>query len=252
MNSNGVYIFLDIDGVLNNTNVNNFSLSRVYHNNMAAFNRLLELLKDHFNYRYTSIVISSAWRYMMKRQNITLEGFENMLKSHGMNGSFKVVGRTCWDEEIPLREMQITNYLHKQTPLGRLWIVLDDMDLKFNTYQMKETGGHYFRINAETGLTIHKVDEIYGSISLPRRPTDYDFNDWISDRINLQKQFVPQKPFIIIPSRAHNGDLLGHMAPNQGSDFQHIILRGDYDRISQLPIKDSDGLLQGGPSGDPN
>lgn len=81
-------IFLDIDGVLNDhTQMENHYCGTKYEC-VQQFNRILDAVPE------AKIVISSAWRYMILRGDVTLKGFEMLLLTHGVKCHERVIGHT--------------------------------------------------------------------------------------------------------------------------------------------------------------
>src|SRR4051812_43157756 len=71
------YLFLDIDGVLNN----HVKMDNGYCGIDARRMRLLGQLVDRVP--RVKIYLVSAWRYMILSGDMTLAGFKNMLLTHG-------------------------------------------------------------------------------------------------------------------------------------------------------------------------
>jgi hypothetical protein len=61
---------------------------------VLVFNDLIDDLPD------VKIVISSAWRYMILRGDVTLRGFEMLLKTHGLKVHERIIGCTGPDGRI--------------------------------------------------------------------------------------------------------------------------------------------------------
>jgi hypothetical protein len=121
-------LFLDIDGVLNGHEKHPGSpYTTIRPDCVQRLNKVLA--KTH-----CSIVISSAWRYMLLttkkkyRPPMTLTGFTYMLHTHGLvfsgNGS-AIVGFTCADETIAERGGQIIHYVNDNPEVER-WAIVDD------------------------------------------------------------------------------------------------------------------------------
>jgi len=110
-------VFLDIDGVLNSHDINAHGYNTIHRDKVARLNQLVGLTE-------ASIVISSAWRYMILGGAMTVDGFRYMLMTYGLASGTKVVGCTVSDEEIPERGDQITAFL--STAEWPPYVVLDD------------------------------------------------------------------------------------------------------------------------------
>lgn len=114
-------VFLDIDGVLNDHKQHTNGYLGTIPSCVVCFNDLLVETG-------ASIVISSAWRYMVLNGAMTLRGFEYLLLTHGVDCKDRVIGMTCSDEDIPLRGQQIRHWMNEYGD-GRRYVVLDDLDL---------------------------------------------------------------------------------------------------------------------------
>jgi hypothetical protein len=86
------FVFLDIDGVLNRHK----KLSNGYCGIVPSCRNNLNRITDVTG---AKLVISSAWRYQILLNDMTLKGFQNMLRTHGVKGD--VVGATRLDTMIP-------------------------------------------------------------------------------------------------------------------------------------------------------
>lgn len=135
-------IFLDIDGVLNDHELHEYSgccgiLPRCAHN--------LNIILQKTN---ANLVICSAWRYMISNGAMTVRGFDYLLRTHGINAENRIDGYTPLDEQKKGRGMQITHYLihhYKEFPK---YVVLDDVDDDITNH------GHPFvKTNGKVGLT---------------------------------------------------------------------------------------------------
>lgn len=112
-------VFLDIDGVLNGHEFDAGAQSNTIRRDcVLRFNRLLAESG-------ASVVLSSAWRYMILGNAMTLGGFTYMLQTHGVAG-LKLIGHTVSDEEIPDRGDQIKEWLSRH-PEVETFAVLDDL-----------------------------------------------------------------------------------------------------------------------------
>ena len=129
-------IFLDIDGVLNAhqklpSGYFGLDIRCVNH-----FNGLLAAAPD------AKIVVSSAWRYMMLRGDMTLRGFEYVLLIGGVNCHNRIISHTAEDDclELPhgdivgwrevglrMRAQQIQQWVADHKP--KSYAVLDDLPL---------------------------------------------------------------------------------------------------------------------------
>jgi hypothetical protein len=115
-------LFLDCDGVINDHKVmyNRYCGSKP--SCIKQLNRILETCAP-------DVVLSSAWRYMVLQNTVTLEGFCHLLSTHGVV-KFNLIGTTCRDEYICQRGKQISFWLKTSSnPLRKDYVVLDDLDL---------------------------------------------------------------------------------------------------------------------------
>ncbi len=146
-------IFLDVDGVLNQHGWHKES--------KAPFDRkCIKLLNLLVSRSQAKIVLSSAWRYLIRADSMTVLGFENMLRTHGFAYSGRLIDKTALDEEIDGRHAQIDHWL--RNPEARVlfdcskYVVLDDDDVNFNLPDDKNPHP-LVRTNADLGLTLGNV-----------------------------------------------------------------------------------------------
>lgn len=139
-------LFLDIDGVLNGHRAHENGYCGTYPECVAVFNDILEHFPE------ISIIVSSAWRYLVLNECMTIKGFENMMLTHGLKCRNKFIGVTVSDEALPTRENQILNYV------GDSWLAIDDLPL-----DLPDT--NFYRTNGETGLTKEDGDKIKNILS---------------------------------------------------------------------------------------
>lgn len=162
-----IAIFLDFDGVLNR--------HKRHANGVCGLD--LECV-DHLNwilaeYPHCKVVVSSAWRYYVHNGFMTLEGFELMLQTHGLNCHGRIHGITRIDDvpddlrgvapqnltdehrrqwhEIGLRDraQQIREYAAEHG-ITR-FVVLDDLPLEVP---------NLVQTNPDAGLTLEKVYQV--------------------------------------------------------------------------------------------
>ena len=114
-------IFLDIDGVLNNGKPGLIDRDCV-----GRLNRIVAATD-------AKIVLSSSWRYMVHRNDLSLAGFEFLLRTHGATG-VQVIGVTPSDEtfrcEPNIRGKQIRRWLANNCDKHQVetCVALDDTD----------------------------------------------------------------------------------------------------------------------------
>lgn len=129
-------IFLDIDGVLNSHQHLPSGYCGISAENVRHFNWLLKEAPD------AKIVISSAWRYLILRGDMTLKGFEYLLLVHGVQCRDRVIGHTRQDDMpepchfdqsswnafgLKWRSEQVKAWINEHDVLN--YVVLDDLPL---------------------------------------------------------------------------------------------------------------------------
>jgi len=141
VSDNDAIVFLDIDGVLNHFGTYDWSehpRALIYPHCVAHLNTIIEVSS-------AKLVLSSSWRYMVLGGDMTIKGFEHMLRTHGMRGS--IIATTCHDEEADERGEQIRMWRRANAP-GCRYVVLDDMD-----DGISERGLNFVQTNGAHGLT---------------------------------------------------------------------------------------------------
>lgn len=146
-------IFLDIDGVLNRHLWNELAKSlSIESTSIAHLNRIIAETG-------AKIVISSAWRYMIIGQAMTLQGFDYLLRTHGLQAD-TLIGYTCSDEETVVRGMQIHQWREQNSHIGS-YVVIDDMDLWISEMHPM------ILTNPAEGLTGKHADEAIAILKCP-------------------------------------------------------------------------------------
>jgi hypothetical protein len=143
-------VFLDIDGVLNDHAwMDHAGSCDIKRECVLRLNRIL---------RETGavIVVSSAWRYMVHGEAMTLQGFAYMMRTHGLL-SGRIHGLTCTDELIAHRGDQIAAWLAEHDGVES-YVVLDDDD-GFSVSRCQGRHAHPFvRTDGAIGLTDADAD----------------------------------------------------------------------------------------------
>ena len=129
-------IFLDIDGVLNGHEKFPNGYCGIRFDCAARLNRILEEVPN------ARLVISSAWRYMVLKSDMTINGFEYLLMACGVDAKGKLHGVTAvdpsqtalkhWEQQDGLlwRAVQIRDYLSTAPLYNRdHFLVLDDLPI---------------------------------------------------------------------------------------------------------------------------
>lgn len=129
-------LFLDIDGVMNGHNVDpRVQCGEIHPYRVKLLNIVLEKTG-------AKIVLSSAWRYLVHNGQMTLEGMDWLLRSHGVMAG-RLAGVTCVDtmipdpagggKEVPLpneRGDQMTTWIEAYAGVEEVaFAAIDDIDL---------------------------------------------------------------------------------------------------------------------------
>ena len=157
-------LFLDIDGVLNahapiDPDVGSATLDRCK----------VELLNGVLKTTGAKVVISSAWRYLVHRRDMTIDGLDWLLRSHGLLAG-RIAGITREDVMVsrgdgstpwPManeRGRQITDWLdvfkHRKGVISR-YAAVDDLDLGIS-----EAGHPFVHVDGRVGLTDANVIDL--------------------------------------------------------------------------------------------
>lgn len=122
-----IYIFLDIDWVLNNAHNSNYYGIDVDPLNIHYFNKLLEELKNlQLEYK---IIITSDWKnYPLELNDL----FNSFIDSNYSDTTKLKEGIQKPIDKILVREFEIKEYLKKIKDCNFEYIIIDDFDLKFD------------------------------------------------------------------------------------------------------------------------
>lgn len=140
-------IFLDIDGVLNGHEWDDEAKS------CSIRRECVKHLSRIVSETGAKLVISSAWRYMILREQMTDCGFGYMLRTHGLvcgEPGPLVIGHTGPDREpcqFDDRALQIKAWLAEHSDVER-YIALDDEDYEFSKHNVD-----FLLTDSATGLT---------------------------------------------------------------------------------------------------
>jgi HAD domain in Swiss Army Knife RNA repair proteins len=111
-------LFIDIDGVLNRHDWEEGAPRAALHRRcVRQLNRVLAATN-------AGLVIASNWREWIEDGAMTREGFEFLLRTHGVVGG-RVVGVTAPDEDVSGRGAQVAAWLAKHRHV-RAFAILDD------------------------------------------------------------------------------------------------------------------------------
>ncbi len=145
------YIFIDIDGVLNNHNSFDNGYCPINYSCVKAFNCLLN------EWTEAKVIISSSWRYLILSKQMTITGFESMLLTYGLDIHGRLFGYTRASKrhlEDDSRYKEIKDWVEENNCQN--WIVLDDLFLSNDR--------RFFKINPKTGLDLPKVNQIIQAV----------------------------------------------------------------------------------------
>ena len=174
-------IFEDIDGVLNGHQWWDAAQScQISLPCVLQFNRILRTIKP-------EIVLSSAWRYMIHGNTMTLKGFAYMLQTHGVDALINtlLIDVTQPDEICPkcqfkedrfsniangnkvcikcgtisTRGAQIQRWLDDHPDSQRKYVVLDDDDMDISNRHP------FVQTNPKRGLTRYAADKVIRMLS---------------------------------------------------------------------------------------
>lgn len=126
------FIFLDIDGVLNNGNPKESGFCGFDSHCVDNFNYIID------NVKKPRVVISSSLRYLVLEGYMTLRGFEHMLLFSNIKVWGLVHGVTCSERGCPGRGNQINKYI-SENKIDK-YVVIDDMELDIGNF-VKVNGG---------------------------------------------------------------------------------------------------------------
>ena len=136
------FLFLDIDGVLNNTNYHesesdlSYPLSAFCKDNIKSFNKLMDEISD------IKVVISSSWRVDSNLQNI----FDKV----GLNVKIFDITPSLSDD----RSVEIKEYLKDKTNYS--YCIIDDINY-FNNDEQKD---NFVLINDRIGFSDSDIDRV--------------------------------------------------------------------------------------------
>lgn len=168
-NKGDKFLFLDIDGVLNDHTFNTEAMSSTLdRNKVELLNRILRLTG-------ARIVLTSAWRYLVHRGEMNMAGLEWLLKSHGvMDGRLAGITRmdtieravyrgdtTSWPATNE-RGAQISDWMigDMPNPGGLMkaqikYAVVDDLDLGIS-----DAGHPFVMTDGKMGMSLSNAHEL--------------------------------------------------------------------------------------------
>ena len=150
------YIFLDIDGVLNNHKPLENNTCGINKENIAALNLIMDEC-DPF------IILSSAWRSLIAREDLSLRGFEIMLQTHGLKCFNKLVSHTRFQMFQDNREEEILEYIIDNRIHN--YVILDDLPLDFTNLNIPAY--RFIKTDPHLGLTIEDAQKAISTLKEP-------------------------------------------------------------------------------------
>lgn len=154
-------IFLDVDGVLNAHEFDpECGCGQIHREKVDRLNRILRATG-------ARVVLSSAWRYLIHRDEMNLMGMEWLLRSHGLLAG-RLRGITRMDTKVARRDYngtpsswaitdergeQIREWLAINTAVEPPYVVIDDLDLGIS-----EAGHPFVQTDGAVGLTDADAD----------------------------------------------------------------------------------------------
>lgn len=154
-------LFLDMDGVLNDMKPHANKCYGTKPSCVREFNRILNAFPD------LKIVVSSSWRWFLLNEQMTISGFEGMLRTHGVAATNRLVGFTKADGSIDNEpEHPDSRERYRQASLRwrtgqikewakengcRYYIVLDDTALELQELHL---------VDGDRGLTASDVEAV--------------------------------------------------------------------------------------------
>ena len=164
MNDRERFLFLDIDGVLNDHTRHPNGYCGIDPACMYRLNRIVAATG-------AKLVISSAWRYLLNTA-MSVDGFHYMLMTYGLATTVHISGRTGADELCPDRGDQIAAWLADYRAFkghDPVYVVLDDgsdeephpPSTKPLTKSLQERcGDRWVRTDGTKGLTDADADKV--------------------------------------------------------------------------------------------
>lgn len=146
----GPILFLDIDGVLNHHVQHPNKYSGCCANCVAVCNALVQKTT-------AKIVLVSAWRYFVLRNEMTVAGIGGLLCTHGL--SYGTIADVCGpDKEAGDRAELVIDWLRLKYGIQHKvkYLILDDMDLGYSAQQLP-----FVQVNGLCGLKKRDLKQCY-------------------------------------------------------------------------------------------
>jgi hypothetical protein len=113
-------IFLDIDGTINDKNKHPNGYNGIKSECAYRLNRIISSTG-------AKLVISSAWRYLYLKASMTIQGFEYLLVTHGVDAEKRILDILPVDREDQDRGKLISEWLNRNNNASKYrYVVLDD------------------------------------------------------------------------------------------------------------------------------
>jgi hypothetical protein len=154
----GPFVFLDIDGVLNHHVQHDNGYCGICKDCMATFNGILDATG-------AQVVVASAWRYFCLRNEMSIQGFQGMMCTHGLKwGCIVDVLRKDDDRRKDDRGKLVEYWFQDRYGLVHptQYVVLDDMDLGYS-----DRGLNFVRVNNGLCKNEGTVEAVLGILKQP-------------------------------------------------------------------------------------
>jgi hypothetical protein len=148
------FLFLDVDGVLNTTNLKS---SRILgHSKNGAILPINDALVNNLKYLYDkydlNLVLSSTWREDAKTKRVITQVL--LEKQMLLTGATPILSGNEGEEDVEvIRPREILSYVKKHIHPRDKWVAVDDLDL-----HLKKT--HFVQTSDKQGLTTKPMDKI--------------------------------------------------------------------------------------------
>lgn len=144
-------IFLDFDGVLNDTKTSIESgYNTIQARPMGIFNNILKAEPD------ARVIITSSWRYMVLQGSMTLEGFQHLLATHGFRRPRETVCDVLpADESCCSRAFLVYKWLYNHDLLDSRFVCIDDNDLGYTDLALP-----FVHTDASKGLSASDAERV--------------------------------------------------------------------------------------------
>ncbi len=169
----GPFIFLDIDGVLNSRNAHANGYCPVCPACVKPLNGIIERTG-------AKVIVISAWRYFVLRNEMTLDGFRGLMCTHGLKFGciLDVVGPDIEDFRGGAdRAKGITRWFERRFGIAHKvnYAILDDMDLGYT----RAAKMPWFPVDGRVGLCgepTELIDRIEAQLLRGEHPYGWKFD----------------------------------------------------------------------------